>query len=78
MDRGDWWAAVHGVGKNQTGLSDFHFHQIPHRMLLQSLPDAVCVEIQILNYGPLYRPVQKSRQKPSTCRRCMRQYVLDM
>ena len=59
MDRGDWWAAVHGVGKNQTGLSDFHFHQIPHRMLLQSLPDAVCIEIQI----ELRSPVQACAEK---------------
>ena len=22
MDRGDWWAAVHGVTKSQTGLSE--------------------------------------------------------
>ena len=26
MDRGAWWAAVHGVAKSQTGLSDQHFH----------------------------------------------------
>ena len=30
MDGGAWWAAVHGVAKSQTGLSDFtftfHFH----------------------------------------------------
>ena len=25
MDKGAWWAAVHGVAKSQTGLSDFHF-----------------------------------------------------
>ena len=25
MDRGAWWATVHGVAKNQTQLSDFHF-----------------------------------------------------
>ena len=24
MDRGAWWAAVHGVAKSQTRLSDFH------------------------------------------------------
>ena len=23
MDRGDWWAAVHGVAKSRTRLSDF-------------------------------------------------------
>ena len=26
MDGGAWWAAVHGVAKNQTQLSDFTFH----------------------------------------------------
>ena len=26
MDRGAWWAAVHGVAKSWTQLSDFHFH----------------------------------------------------
>ena len=25
MDRGAWWAAVHGVTKSQTRLSDFTF-----------------------------------------------------
>ena len=25
MDGGAWWAAVHGVTKSQTGLSDFTF-----------------------------------------------------
>ena len=24
MDRGAWWAIVHGVSKNQTQLGDFH------------------------------------------------------
>ena len=32
MDRGAWWAAVHGVTKSQTRLSDFtfpfHFHAL--------------------------------------------------
>ena len=26
MDRGIWWATVHGVTKSWTGLSDSHFH----------------------------------------------------
>ena len=32
MDRGAWWAAVHGVAKNRTPLSDstfsFYFHTL--------------------------------------------------
>ena len=27
MDRGVWWARVHGVAKSRTGLSDFHVHK---------------------------------------------------
>ena len=26
MDRGDWWATIHGVPKNQTCLSNQHLH----------------------------------------------------
>ena len=36
MDGGPWWAAVHGVAKNQTGLNDFpftfHFHALEKEM----------------------------------------------
>ena len=36
MDRGAWWAVVHGVDKSQTGLSDFsftfHFHALEKEM----------------------------------------------
>ena len=38
MDRGSWWATVHGVAKSQTQLSDFHFpfdlyRNLPHVLL---------------------------------------------
>ena len=26
MDRGAWWATIHGVTKSHTRLSDYHFH----------------------------------------------------
>ena len=36
MDGRAWWAAVHGVAKSQTGLSDFtltfHFHALEKEM----------------------------------------------
>ena len=36
MDGGAWWAAVHGVAKSQTRLSDFtftfHFHALEKAM----------------------------------------------
>ena len=28
MDRGAWWATVHGVAKSQTQLSDYYFQII--------------------------------------------------
>ena len=40
MDGGAWWAAVHGVAKSQTRLSDFtftfHFHVLEKAMATHS------------------------------------------
>ena len=40
IDGGAWWAAVHGVAKNQTRLSDFtftfHFHALEKEMATHS------------------------------------------
>ena len=40
MDRGAWWAAVHGVTKSRTQLSDFtftfHFHALEKEMATHS------------------------------------------
>ena len=40
MDRGAWWAAVHGVAKSQTRLSEFtftfHFHALEKEMATHS------------------------------------------
>ena len=40
MDRGTWWAAVHGVAKSRTGLSDFtftfYFHALEKEMATHS------------------------------------------
>jgi len=40
MDRGAWWAAVHGVASSQTGLSNFtftfHFHALEKEMATHS------------------------------------------
>ena len=36
MDRGAWWAAVHGIARSQTQLSNFtlffHFHALEKEM----------------------------------------------
>ena len=40
MDRGAWWAAVHGVAKSRTRLSDFtfpfHFHALEKGLATRS------------------------------------------
>ena len=40
MDRGAWWAAVHGVARSRTRLSDFpftfHFHELEKEMATHS------------------------------------------
>ena len=40
MDRGAWWAAVHGVAKSRTRLGDFtfifHFHALEKEMATHS------------------------------------------
>ena len=38
MDRGTWWAAVHGVSKSQTQLSDFTFTFMHWRRKWQPTP----------------------------------------
>ena len=41
MDGGAWWAAVHGVSKSRTQLSDFpftfHFHALEEAMAPNSI-----------------------------------------
>ena len=40
MDRGAWWAAVHGIANSQARLSDFtlsfHFHALEKEMATHS------------------------------------------
>ena len=40
MDGGAWWAAIHGVARSQTRLSDFtfnlHFHALEEEMATHS------------------------------------------
>ena len=40
MDGGAWWAAVHGVARSRTRLSDFtftfHFHELEEEMATHS------------------------------------------
>ena len=38
MDRGAWWATVHGVGKSQTQMSDEHFGASLVAQMVKNLP----------------------------------------
>ena len=49
MDGGAWWAAVHGVARSRTRLSDFtftfHFHALEKEMTTHSNPlQCSCLE----------------------------------
>ena len=39
MDRGPWWATVHGVAVSQTQLSAWHFDE-----LVRLLDNSVCIQ----------------------------------
>ena len=48
MDRGAWWATVHGVAKSQTELSNVHFHfenlsNLCHKLLCVCLYTTLCI-----------------------------------
>ena len=47
MDRGAWWAAVHGVARSRTRLSDFtfpfHFHALEKEMATYASVLAWCI-----------------------------------
>ena len=57
MDRGAWWAAVHGVAKSQTRLSDFtftfHFHALEKEMATHSSVLAWRIPGMVVPGGPL-------------------------
>ena len=43
MDRGAWWAAVHGITKSQTGVSDLTLSHFHHRISLIFVCVCVCL-----------------------------------
>ena len=49
MDGGAWWAAVHGVARSQTQLSDFtftfHFHALETQHSSCTLQPACCPKV---------------------------------
>ena len=63
MDRGDWWATVHGVAKSQTRLSA-HAHTHTHTRHYPSIPR---VHLPRLRVCPHPRPPTVSPWPPILC-----------
>ena len=51
MDRGAWWAAVHGIAKSQTGVSDLTLSHFHHRISLICVCVCVCVRVCVCVYS---------------------------
>ena len=51
MDRGAWWAAVHGVAKSRTGLSDFTFTFLFHALEKEMATHSSVLAWRILGMG---------------------------
>ena len=64
MDRGAWWAAVHGVAKSQTWLSDFTFTLMHWRRKWQPTPVFLPGEFQ--GWGSLVGCRQWGRTESNT------------
>ena len=63
MDGGAWWAAVHGVAKSRTRLSDFTFTFLP--CFPGRVPQLGCGEnIPVFT---LLLPFRSPRASPNTC-----------
>ena len=48
MDRGAWWATVHGVAKSRTQLNNFHFHSVFNKtiflMKVKDVEEVILIE----------------------------------
>ena len=64
MDGGAWWAAVHGVAKSRTRLSDFtltfHFHALKKEVATHSSVKDEITEIEWVSFPDfLFNPARK-------------------
>ena len=56
MDRGAWWATVHGIAKSRTRLSNFtfHFHFSFHIQLVFSMCDCVLMGLTVCSWSAVW------------------------
>ena len=64
MDRGAWWAPVHGVAKSQAGLSDFTFFLVAQTV--KNLPEMQETRVRSLGWeDPLEKAMATYSNIPS-------------
>ena len=51
MDRGTWWATLHGIAKNQKWLSDFLFHCLSIGQLPQDLSKKLMISKELDSFN---------------------------
>ena len=56
MDRGAWWATVHGITKSQTRLCDFHFLSL-HKVVQANRDDLNIKNPDLLNLVFRYKKI---------------------
>ena len=62
MDRGAWWAAVHGIAKSQTGVSDLTLSHFHHRISLIFVCVCVCLCVCVCVCVCVYSVISNSSQ----------------
>ena len=64
MDRGAWWATVHGVSKSETWVSDWHFHfQRNHEKYLKEKYRLYAKRGEKCSYAKLPSKIRESRKE---------------
>ena len=76
-DRGAWWATVHGVTKNQTRLSNRHFHYFQSAIPIPPHPSVLwreTVQLRRLSVTcrPLLAEISPQRWKTTSHGTCIR------
>ena len=59
MDRGAWWATVHGVAKSQTQLSNFHFHFQRASLIAQLVKNPSAMQETLIRFLGWEDPLEK-------------------
>ena len=77
MDRGNWWVTVHGFPKNQTQLSDSHFHFFTRGWIdiSHALFGRVSQAVKYLPFLTLYDPILLTKLQDYSQDTCVQQPI---